>query len=95
MPNGTNLRQPCISSACVVLAYVAYFHGNFPGGIFSKDGEVISAAVDYMRACAIDSCWSSSRFAFSATLTGAARLTEEFVDRLISVSSLLLLKKSV
>ena len=56
-----------------MLAYVAYFHGNFPGGIFSKDGEVISAAADYMRACAIETLLAFFPFCFLGYFNGCGK----------------------
>lgn len=38
----------------VLMAYGAFFHGDILSGIFARDGEVIAASAEYLKAYAID-----------------------------------------
>ena len=41
-------------AAGLIMAYISFFHGNLLAGLFSRDGAVIAASADYLRAYAID-----------------------------------------
>ena len=56
--------------AGVILAYMAYFHGDVLGAIFTKDPEVILASADYMKAYAIDTLMVSFLFCFVGYFNG-------------------------
>lgn len=59
----------------VIMAYAAYFHGDFLAGIFSKEQEVILAAADYLKAYAIDTLLVSFLFCFIGYFNGSGRTT--------------------
>lgn len=60
------------SSLCcgVVLAWLSFFHGGLLAGLFARDGEVIGAAADYLRAYAIDTLLTSLLFCFMGYFNG-------------------------
>ncbi len=60
------------SSLCcgVVLAWLSFFHGDLLAGLFARDGEVIAAAADYLRAYAIDTLLTSLLFCFIGYFNG-------------------------
>lgn len=60
------------SSLCcgVVLAWLSFFHGDLLAGLFARDGEVIAAAADYLRAYAIDTLLTSVMFCFIGYFNG-------------------------
>ncbi len=60
------------SSLCcgVVLAWLSFFHGDLLAGLFARDGEVIGAAADYLRAYAIDTLLTSILFCFMGYFNG-------------------------
>lgn len=57
-------------AAGIVMAYAAYFHGDFFCGIFTTDMEVVREAWDYMRAYAIDTLLVSFLFCFIGYFNG-------------------------
>ena len=54
----------------VVLAWLAFFHGNLLAGLFARDAQVIAAAADYLRAYAIDTLLTSIMFCFAGYFNG-------------------------
>ncbi len=54
----------------VVLAWLSFFHGDLLAGLFARDGEVIGAAADYLRAYAIDTLLTSILFCFIGYFNG-------------------------
>ena len=60
------------SSLCfgVVLAWLSFFHGDLLAGLFARDGSVIGAAADYLRAYAIDTLLTSILFCFIGYFNG-------------------------
>ncbi len=54
----------------VVMAYFTFFHGELLAGIFAKDGEVILAAADYLKAYALDCLLTSFLFCFIGYFNG-------------------------
>lgn len=60
------------SSLCcgVVLAWLSFFHGDLLSGLFARDGAVVGAAADYLRAYAIDTLLTSILFCFIGYFNG-------------------------
>lgn len=60
------------SSLCcgVVLAWLSFFHGDVLAGLFARDGAVIAAGADYLRAYAIDTLLTSLLFCFIGYFNG-------------------------
>lgn len=56
-----------------VMAYVSFFHGDILSGIFSKDGEVVLASADYLKAYAIDTLLVSFLFCFIGYFNGCGK----------------------
>nr|WP_325239981.1 MATE family efflux transporter [uncultured Oscillibacter sp.] len=54
----------------IVLAWLSFFHGGLLAGLFARDGEVIGAAADYLRAYAIDTLLTSILFCFMGYFNG-------------------------
>ena len=59
----------------VVLAWLSFFHGGLLAGLFARDGEVIAAAADYLRAYAIDTLLTSILFCFIGYFNGRGSTT--------------------
>lgn len=66
-----------------VMAYVSFFHGDILAAIFSKDGEVIFAAADYLKAYAIDTFMVCFLFCFIGYFNGCGRTTFVMIQGLI------------
>ena len=58
-----------------VMGYFTFFHGDLLAGIFAKDGEVILAAADYLKAYAIDCLLTSFLFCFIGYFNGCGNTT--------------------
>ncbi len=56
-----------------VMSYVSFFHGDILSGIFSKDGEVVLASADYLKAYAIDTLLVSFLFCFIGYFNGCGK----------------------
>ena len=54
----------------IIMAYASFFHGDILAGIFAKDGDVILAAADYLKAYAIDTLLVSFLFCFIGYFNG-------------------------
>lgn len=54
----------------VLMFYVAFFHGDVLTGIFAREPEVIGAAVEYLKAYAIDCLLTCFLFCFIGFFTG-------------------------
>lgn len=59
----------------VVLFYLSFFHGDILASIFAKDTQVIAAAVDYLKAYAIDTLFTSIMFCFAGYFNGCGNTT--------------------
>lgn len=57
----------------IVMAYASFFHGDILAGIFARDGEVILAAADYLKAYAIDTLLVSFLFCFIGYFNGCGK----------------------
>ena len=60
-------------AAGIVLAYLAFFHGDLLGRAFSKDAQVVAAAADYLKAYAIDTLLVSFLFCFLGYFNGCGK----------------------
>ena len=56
----------------LVMAWFTFFHGDLLAGIFAKDGEVIRAAWEYLKAYAIDTLLVSFLFCFIGYFNGCS-----------------------
>lgn len=54
----------------IVMFYLAFFHGDLLTSIFSRDGEVVLAAADYLKAYAIDCLLTCFLFCFIGFFNG-------------------------
>ncbi|MDO4865565.1 MAG: MATE family efflux transporter [Clostridia bacterium] len=54
----------------IVMAYLAFFRGELLAGLFSKDGDVIAAAADYLKAYGIDCMLTPIFFCFIGYYNG-------------------------
>ena len=59
----------------VFIGYFTFFHGELLAGIFAKDGGIILAAADYLRAYAIDCVLTSFLFCFVGYFNGCGSTT--------------------
>lgn len=66
-----------------IMAYVSFFHGDILSAIFSKDGEVVLAAADYLKAYAIDTFMVCFLFCFIGYFNGCGRTTFVMIQGLI------------
>ena len=57
----------------VIMAYLAFFHGNALSGIFSKDVEVAAASHSYLKAYAIDCMLTPFLFCFTGYYNGCEK----------------------
>ena len=62
-------------AAGLITGYFTFFHGNLLAGIFAKDLAVILAAVDYLKAYAIDCVLTSFLFCFIGYFNGCGNTT--------------------
>ena len=53
-----------------VMGYLSFFRGDLLAGLFAKDAAVISAAAEYLKACAIDCLLTSFLFCFIGYFNG-------------------------
>lgn len=67
----------------VVIAYFSFFHGDLMAGIFSKDGQVIAAAADYLKAYAIDTLLVPFLFCFMGFFNGCQKTKVVMVEGII------------
>lgn len=61
--------------AAVIMAYLAFFHGNLLAGIFSNDKKVIEMAADYLKAYGIDCLLTAELFCFNGYYSGMGKTT--------------------
>lgn len=61
--------------AGVVMAYLAFFHGELLAGIFSSQKNVVLAAADYLKAYAIDTLVVSFLFCYIGYFNGCGKTT--------------------
>ena len=59
----------------VVMAYLAFFHGDLLAGIFSGQKDVVWAAADYLKAYAIDTLMVSFLFCYIGYFNGCGKTT--------------------
>ena len=57
----------------VVMFLISFYHGNIMAGIFSSDIEVVSAAVDYLRAYALDCMLTAVFFCYVGYFNGIGK----------------------
>ncbi|MCA5963971.1 MATE family efflux transporter [Blautia sp. RD014234] len=57
----------------VLMAYGAFFHGDILSGIFARDGEVIAASAEYLKAYAIDCLLVSVMFCMIGYFNGCGK----------------------
>ena len=67
----------------VILAWLAYFHGDLLAGLFARDAEVIAAAADYLRAYAIDTLLTSIMFCFAGYFNGRGKTAFVMVQGIV------------
>ena len=67
----------------LIMAYVAFFHGDILSAIFTKDQAVIYAAADYLKAYAIDTFMVCVLFCFVGYFNGCGRTTFVMIQGLI------------
>ncbi len=60
-------------TAGIIMCYVTFFHGDTLAGIFSKDGDVVLAAYDYLKAYAIDCLFTAFLFCFVGFYNGIGK----------------------
>lgn len=59
----------------IIMAYLAFFHGDLLAGIFSSQEEVVYAAHDYLKSYAIDTLVVSFLFCYIGYFNGCGRTT--------------------
>lgn len=57
----------------VCMFFLTFFHGDVMAGIFSSDRQVVLAAVDYLKAYAIDCLFTSIFFCYTGFYNGIGR----------------------
>ena len=67
----------------LIMAYVAFFHGDILSSIFSKDKDVVLAAADYLKAYAIDTFMVCVLFCYVGYFNGCGRTTFVMIQGLI------------
>lgn len=67
----------------VIMAYVAFFHGDLLAGIFSKDSAVIADAYSYLKAYAIDCLLTPFLFCFTGYYNGCEKTLFVMVQGII------------
>lgn len=70
-------------SVGILMAYLAFFHGNLLAQIFSKDGEVIAASHSYLKAYAIDCMLTPFLFCFTGYYNGCEKTLFVMIQGLI------------
>lgn len=69
--------------AGVLMAYLSFFHGDLLAGLFARDGAVIAAAADYLKAYAIDCLLVSFLFCMIGYFNGWGKTTFVMVQGII------------
>lgn len=59
----------------VIMAYIAFFHGDLLASLFARDVQVIAAAADYLKAYAIDCLLVSFMFCMTGYFSGCGHTT--------------------
>lgn len=59
----------------ILMAYFSFFHGDLLARLFAKDGEVIAAAAEYLKAYAIDCFFVSFLFCLIGYFNGCGKTT--------------------
>ena len=65
------------------MAYLSFFHGDLLAGLFARDGAVIAAAADYLKAYAIDCLLVSFLFCMIGYFNGWGKTTFVMVQGII------------
>ncbi|MGN0976182.1 MAG: MATE family efflux transporter, partial [Gemmiger sp.] len=65
------------------IAWASFFHGDVLAGLFARDGAVIAAAADYLRAYAIDTLLTSFLFCFIGYFNGCGNTAFVMVQGLV------------
>ena len=61
------------ASVGVVIAYLAFFHGNIMSVIFTSDADVIAQSADYLKGFALEAVVTSFLFSFMGYFNGHSR----------------------
>lgn len=69
--------------AGVVMAYLAFFHGQLLSGIFSGQENVVLAAADYLKAYAIDTLVVSFLFCYIGYFNGCGKTTFVMIQGIV------------
>ena len=82
----TALKYALVVSVCVglVIAYVAYFHGDILCEIFSNNPEIIAAAWEYLKAYGIDTVICAFMFCFIGYFNGRGKTVFTMAQSVIS-----------
>ncbi len=72
------------SIACLVIAYICFFHGNILSSLFSKDPAVITASWSYLRAYAIDCLLVSFHFSMMGFFNGYGKTTFVMIQGIVA-----------
>lgn len=67
----------------IVMAYLAFFHGELLAGIFSGQEEVVRAASDYLKAYAIDTLVVSFLFCYIGYFNGCGKTNFVMIQGII------------
>ena len=67
----------------VIMAYLAFFHGELLAGIFSSQEEVVLAAADYLKAYAIDTLIVSFLFCYIGYFNGCGQTTFVMIQGIV------------
>lgn len=66
----------CASLAIgVIMSYFSFFHGDLLAALFAKEGTVIKAAADYLKAYAIDTIFVAFLFCYIGYFNGYGKTT--------------------
>ena len=73
----------CSTAIGVVMAWLAFFHGDLLAGIFSRDSAVIAAAAEYLKAYAIDCLLVGVMFCMVGYFNGCGKTFFVMVEGII------------
>lgn len=67
----------------IVMAYLAFFHGDMMARIFSSQGEVVMAAADYLKSYALDTLVVSFLFCYIGYFNGCGKTTFVMIQGIV------------
>jgi len=73
----------CSIAVGVLMAYLAFFHGDLLSSVFSADAEIIAASAEYLKSYAIDCLLVSFLFCFIGYFNGCGRTTFVMIQGLV------------